>query len=164
MTPPLLEEPAPRPRGRLDVFWDRNWKWFVPALCVAAVLLVFVFMAFVFAFMRRSGAYTGALDRARASPDVASALGTPVRDGFFVTGNVNVSGPSGRAQLAIPVSGPGGTGVIYVEATKSLGQWHFDREVMVVSQSGRRIDLSGGQPAPYRPPDDRPEPEPPVTR
>ena len=164
MIPPLLQQPAPRPRGRLDVFWDRNWKWFVPALCVAGALMIFASMAFIFAFVRQSGAYAGALERARASPEVVGAIGTPINDGFFVLGNVEVSGPSGRANLAIPIRGPKGEAMIYVEASMMMGEWRFDREIVQVAKDSERIDLSDGRPKPYHPSDDRPEPDPPVTR
>ncbi|HEY5079941.1 MAG TPA: cytochrome c oxidase assembly factor 1 family protein [Opitutaceae bacterium] len=164
MIPPLLQEPPPRPKGKLDVFWDRNWKWFVPALCVAAMLMIFIFISFVFAFMKQSDAYTGALGRARSSPEVVAAIGTPIRDGLFVMGNVNVSGSSGRADLAFPISGPKGTAMVYVDATRALGEWNLDRVVVQIDGDGQRIDLSDGRPTPYRPADDKPEPDPPVTR
>jgi hypothetical protein len=164
MTPPLLQEPAPRPKGKLDVYWDRNWKWIVPALCVAAALMLFVFVAFLTAFMKQSGAYKGALERAKASPEVVAAIGTPMKDGLFVAGNINVSGSTGRADLAIPIAGPKGTGTIYVEASMMLGEWHFDREIVQVSRDRQRIDLSDGRPKPYHPTDDIPEPDPPVAR
>jgi Cytochrome oxidase complex assembly protein 1 len=163
-TPPLLPPPPPRPKGKLDVFWDRNWKWFVPALCATGFLVLACFLALVCSAMKFSGAYTGAMERARASPQVAAVLGAPIREGFFVMGNVNTSGPSGSAQLAIPVSGPKGSATIFVDAKETLGEWHFDRLVVQVAGTGGRIDLLAVPDRPYHPPNDSPEPDPPVTR
>jgi len=95
----------------------------------------------VFGFMKSSVAYSGALDRARAAPAVIAALGTPIRDGFFVAGNISVNGQSGKAELAIPISGPKGDATVYVVASEALGEWHFERIVVQIDRTGRRIDL-----------------------
>jgi hypothetical protein len=60
----------------------------------------------VFGMLKSSDAYQGALARARADPAVVMALGSPIEEGWFVMGNINISGSSGEADLAIPVSGP----------------------------------------------------------
>jgi Cytochrome oxidase complex assembly protein 1 len=39
-------------------------------------------------------------------PAVIEALGSPIKEGFFVSGNTNVNGASGEANLSIPISGP----------------------------------------------------------
>jgi hypothetical protein len=81
----------------------------------------------------------------RASAAVSAALGTPIKEGFFTSGSVNVSGPSGKAELAIPISGPKGSATVYVEAAKSMGQWSFSKLVVAIEggEEGRnsRIDL-----------------------
>ena len=75
------------------------------------------------------------------------ALGTPIKDGFLVSGNTNVNGASGESNLAIPISGPKGKGTIYVSAKKSLGQWKYSGLVVEIGQTHQRIDLLQG-PAP----------------
>ena len=52
-------------------------------------------------------------------------LGTPITAGFFVSGNINVYGSSGNADLGIPVKGPLGSGTVYVVARKSAGRWSY---------------------------------------
>jgi hypothetical protein len=52
---------------------------------------------------------------------------------------VTVSGPSGDASLAIPISGSRGSGTINVSAQKSGGRWTFS--VLNVSISGRRAPI-----------------------
>jgi hypothetical protein len=126
-------------------WWSRNWKWFVPVGCFSICLLfagfIALIMTFVFGVMRSSDAYKLALIRARAHPAVVEALGSPLQEGWFTSGNVNVTGPSGNAELSIPVSGPKGSGTLYLEARKSTGEWAFSKLVLKVGKSGRRIDL-----------------------
>jgi hypothetical protein len=60
----------------------------------------------VFSAMRSSDVYKDALAWAKTHPVVIEALGSPVTDGFLVSGNTSVNGASGEADLSIPVSGP----------------------------------------------------------
>jgi cytochrome oxidase complex assembly protein 1 len=124
-------------------WWGRNWKWFLPLIGVTGLAMLTAFVAailwVVVGTMKSSDAYKTAVATAKADARVISALGSPVKEGFFVTGNIHASGPSGEASLAIPISGPKGEGTIYVEATKAVGQWHYSNLVFEVK--GTRIDL-----------------------
>src|SRR6266404_2068327 len=79
----------------------------------------------------------------RRIPAVIEALGSPITVGFLVSGNTNVNGASGEANLSIPVSGPKGKGTIYVAATKSLGRWNYSGLVLEIANTHQRIDLLG---------------------
>ena len=147
-SPPTLETTAlPRPQ--------RHRPWLVPAVVMGGVLLFCGLMALMFSVfvgaMKSSEAYTGALARTRAAPVVVAALGTPIEAGFFVTGTIHVSGPTGLAELEIPVHGPKGRATIYVEAAKRTGEWHFDHLIVQVERTGERLDLAPG-PASAPPP------------
>ena len=97
----------------------------------------------VFGMMKSSHAYKDALAIARADLYVKEALGSPIKEGFLVMGNINVNGSSGHADLAIPVSGPEESGTIYVVASKSaaVSQWTIFRLVLDVKATNQRIDL-----------------------
>jgi hypothetical protein len=97
---------------------------------------------FVNGFMKSSDACSGAVGRARSAPAVIAALGTPIKEGLFVSGRISVSGPSGSAELAIPIAGPKGGGTVYVAATRLLGEWHFSGLVVQIAKTKERIDLS----------------------
>ena len=86
-----------------------------------AVAFVAVIVIVVFGAMKSSDAYKLAVARAKADPRVTAALGTPISEGMFLSGNTNVNGATGEANLAIPISGPKGKATIYAEATKSAG-------------------------------------------
>ena len=102
-------------------WWKRNWKWFVPLGCLSVTIFFVAFVAsiilIVFSAIKSTDVYKHALARAKADPAVIEALGSPIKEGFLVSGNTNVNGASGEANLAIPVSGPKGNGTIYVAAT-----------------------------------------------
>ncbi|HYX68348.1 MAG TPA: cytochrome c oxidase assembly factor 1 family protein [Terriglobales bacterium] len=139
-TPDQLQ---PRPEG----WFARHWKAVVGVGCLGVVILGGALMAGIFFLVmggiRSSDVYQQALAKANANPEVVVRLGQPIKPGWMVSGSINVSGPTGDADLAIPVSGPKGKGTIYAVAKKSAGEWTFSRlEVEVEGQPGR-IDLMG---------------------
>jgi hypothetical protein len=142
--PMQTQTPPPLPHQKSTTWWQRNWKWFVPA-CLGGVALfagfIVLILAIVFGMIKSSDAYNDALAMARANPYVEDALGSPIEAGLLVAGNINVSGSSGSADLAIPVSGPDGKGTIYVVASKSVGRWTFRKLVVDIEATGERIDL-----------------------
>ena len=145
---PFTPAPPP-PRG----WWQRNWKWFVPTgCCLTPLVLGGVFAAFmvlvVFGAMKQSDAYKMAVARAKSDPRVTSALGTPITEGWFLSGKTSVNGGSGEADLTIPISGPKGKANIYAIATKSGGDWTFSKLSVKIEGSGETIDLEGGETEP----------------
>jgi hypothetical protein len=139
--PPIL--PTAKPN-----WWRRNWKWFVPTGCLTILVLFLVFVAAivitVFGAIKSTDPYKEAIGRAKIHPAVIEALGAPIKEGFFVSGNTNVNGAAGEANLAIPVSGPKGKGTIYVKAAKSLGRWSYSDLIVEIHATRNRIDLLKG--------------------
>ncbi len=131
--------------SRTPSWWDRNWKWLVPTGCLTLLGLGLAFVAgtayFIFAMMKSADVYQDALHRAQAQPTVVQALGEPVKDGWYVTGNIQVNGPTGSADLSFPVSGPKSKGTAYLKGTKSMGAWTLEELVVEVDATGERIDL-----------------------
>ncbi len=146
-TPSNVPAPVSAPRPG---WWSRNWKWFVPTGCLTMVALVAGFVALivviVFGAMKSSDVYKTAVARAKSNPAVIEALGSPLKEGLFLSGKTNVDGASGEADLSIPISGPKGSGTIYAVATKSAGQWNYSTLQVEVKGSGQRIDLLGETP------------------
>ena len=126
-------------------WWTRNWKWFIPVGCVTIILLFAAFVGavafIIFGSMRQSDAYKQALAKAQNDPVVAQSLGTPIKPGIWVSGNINIQGPSGEANIAIPISGPKRSGTIYVEATKRAGKWNYSLMQVAVEGEDTRINL-----------------------
>jgi hypothetical protein len=136
----------PRLAARPADWWDRNWKWFLPVVILSGTAVVCAFVAMVLTVVistvRSTDAYQESLRRARGSPAVVLALGSPIREGFLVQGSFTTTGPTGKADFAIPISGPKGDGTLYVDANESVGEWHYERVVVTVAATGARIDLS----------------------
>jgi len=139
------QNPPPISSTAKPNWWKRNWKWFVPLGCfgTAVVFVVFVgsVVLIVFSAVKSTDVYKDALARAKAHPAVIEALGSPVTEGFLVSGNTNVNGAAGETNLSIPITGPKGKGTIYVAARKSLGQWNYSGLVVEIADTHRRIDL-----------------------
>jgi hypothetical protein len=139
---------APIPSGSKRNWWTRNWKWFVPAGCLAIILLFIAFVGsmvmIVFSAIKSTDLYKDPLARAKTHPAVIEALGSPIREGFLVSGNTNVNAASGEGNLSIPISGPKGNGTIYVAATKSLGRWNYSGLIVEIEKTHQRIDLLRG--------------------
>jgi hypothetical protein len=147
-SPPPSPSMSQPPRGN---WWQRNWKWFVPTGCLTfialGVLFVVCIVFFVFSVLKSSDAYKTAVARAKTDERVIAALGTPIREGMFASGKANVNGPSGEADLAIPISGPKGKATIYAVATKSEGTWSFSKLSVKIDGTGETIDLNETEPA-----------------
>jgi len=139
------QTPAPAPLSPRPNWWMRNWKWFVPVGCFSIALLFVAFVGsvvlIVFSAIKSTNVYKDALAQAKAHPAVIEVLGSPITDGFLVSGNTNVNGASGEANLSIPVSGPKGKGTIYAAATKSLGRWNYSGLVLEIEKTHQRINL-----------------------
>jgi hypothetical protein len=131
---------TPRPN-----WWNRNWKWFVPVGCFGTLTLFIAFVVsialIVFSAVKSTDVYKDALARAKADSAVTDALGRPIKEGFLVSGNTNVNGAAGQANLSIPISGPKGKGTIYVAANKSLGKWNYSGFIVEIEKTHQRIDL-----------------------
>lgn len=126
-------------------WWNRNWKWIVPVGCLGALILIVglgaMIVYLVFGFVKSSETYKQAVAKARTNSAVIEALGSPLKEGLLVAGSINISGSSGEADLAIPISGPKGKAILYAVATKSAGKWTLTTLELSIKASGERIDI-----------------------
>jgi len=140
-----IPAPLPPPMALPKSWFARNWKWFVPTLILGLVLLLALFvgglMTFVFGLMKSSEPYQYAVAVASSNPDVVRELGTPIVPGWFPSGNINVSGSSGNADLAIPLKGSRHRGTLYVVAKKTDGAWTYTKLRILVEGQESPIEL-----------------------
>ena len=126
---------------------EKNWfrrhlvATIVMVAVVAGVGLVLALFVGIMSLLKSSDVYRQAVTKAQNTPAIVEALGKPVTAGWWLSGNINVSGPSGSADLAIPISGPKGRGTIYAVATKQAGQWRFKLLEVAVDGQAQRIPL-----------------------
>ena len=128
----------PSPIEKRPPWIVRHWLLGIISIFVLIMLAIaascFAFFSGVESSMRKSGAYQQAMEQVRHSTPLADALGSPIKEGWFVTGEISESGGGdiGSANFAIPVSGPRGKGTVNVEAKKFGGRWELRRlEVQV---------------------------------
>lgn len=140
VTPPGQPAP-PRPKS----WFERNWKWFVPLGCLGILVALGLFFGAIFgvvmASMRSNDVYREAMARASSDSRVLAELGSPIRAGFMISGSIRVSGPSGTANLAIPLSGPRAEGKLYAVAEKSAGTWTFSTLEVEIDGRPNRVSL-----------------------
>jgi Cytochrome oxidase complex assembly protein 1 len=150
MNDPRFPSPAPAPKvaGRPPMPVGLA----VGLGCGGALLMACLFVGGIFVFiasiMRSSDAYQYALTAAQRDPAVVAALGAPIEAGWFTKGRIEVSGPTGHASLAIPVSGPRGSGQIDVVADKAAGKWTYKTLSVQISGRATPLDLLPPAPAP----------------
>lgn len=134
------QPPAQQPKGCLG----RNWMWLLPAGCLGLILGAVALVGGIFfvamSAVKSSEVYQGALKVAQAHPAAIERLGDPVKDGWFVKGNVKVDAGGGSANLEIPVSGPKKSGTLIVRAVSPDGAWMYERLDLVV-EGGETISL-----------------------
>ena len=103
--------------------------WKIPVGCLVLVVLVacagFGILWLVMSSFRHRDPYQKAGSRAHAEPFVVTQLDEPIRPGWFVTGELEVSGSTGQAKLQIPLKGPKNHGTLDLEADLLEGVWHF---------------------------------------
>jgi photosystem II stability/assembly factor-like uncharacterized protein len=126
---------APRVR-----WLKKNWKWALPAWLV----LFGSVMGLVLYILGNSEITKLAFAQAQSNAGVVQRLGEPIKRGWFIEGNEETSGASGKADLSIPLSGPKGKGTLYVVANRSGGEWKFETLQVKVEGDNQRIDLLQG--------------------
>lgn len=126
-------------------WFQRNWKWFVPCGCLTLLALfagfILVVVAGAFGVIKSSEVVKDGVRRAQENPDVLLALGEPIKEGWWITGSINTSGPTGNADVSIPLKGPKGKGTLYIVAYKEAGEWNYERLEVEVEGQAERIDL-----------------------
>lgn len=126
-------------------WFGRNWKWFIPTGCLSIILIVVACVGAVVYFalgsIKSSYIYQEALNKAKSNSAVVSQLGEPIEAGWQISGNINVNGESGNADVKIPVSGPKKSGAIYATAIKKQGKWDFSALELEIEGEAKRINL-----------------------
>jgi len=110
-----------------------------------AVLGVPLFFGLIFgivmASFTSSDAYLMTVDYLRAEPRLERPLGLPVQpSGWWTTGNIELHGNEGQAELGFDVAGPKGTGTVFAALDKSAGLWTI-RQLSVLTENGEQILL-----------------------
>ena len=121
----------------------------MPLGCFTVVLLFIVFvgsiLVIVFSTMKSTAVYKKALARANADPAVIEALGSPIKDGFLVSGNTNVTARQVNPTWRFPSPVPGKRDNLRVgkQVTRGSGiirgsSWNSDKRINASISSKNR--------------------------
>lgn len=105
-------------------------------IAAAIALLLLWSVRWLVADMRLRAAVSEELVRTIAPSDtVAGALGAPVRPAGAATGCVIRTSEGVRTLVGIPVAGPNGRGVLYVDGLRRENGWSFASVTLHVEQA-----------------------------
>jgi Cytochrome oxidase complex assembly protein 1 len=135
------------PRAARKGWFSRNWKWLGSMVLAVGFGLALALIVLAFAAMKNSDVAKESVLQAQANPLVVQKLGTPITEGWMVSGSVNTSTTSGDADLAVPISGPKGQAKIYVTAQKVSGAWNYSVMEVAIAGNNERINLLSNEPA-----------------
>jgi hypothetical protein len=122
------------------IFAELTTKRIVVIVVIALTLAVAGAVA-AFSLIKSNDAYRLGLAKATKHPEVIQELGEPIHPGVFVTGRVSTAGPSGSADLAVPLVGTHAEGTLYIVAVKSADRWQFKTLEVAVKGKPDRINL-----------------------
>lgn len=129
-------------------WWQRNWKWLVPTLVLVCIVVIGLFIAGIFFFvktlMESSEPYKVGMQKALSNPAVVARLGKPVTPGWLPSGNIQISDQSGEAELAISLQGSLASGTLYIQAKKRGGRWRYEMLEVEIDDGAERVPLLGG--------------------
>jgi hypothetical protein len=149
-TPPYPLHPEPIKKSWLE----RNPLWKIPLGCLTLFVLLaalgIILMTVITSSFRHSDVYKQAIAQTTANTQVCEQIGEPIKPDWLISGQLNVSGSSGKANLIIPISGPRGRGRIHAVAQKSGGVWRFTYLQVELANQSSSIDLLSIQPSELR--------------
>lgn len=119
-------------------------KWAIAGVIAVIALIGFGVATYfiVTAVLKGSEPYKMAVVELQTNKKAIDALGTPIDTGN-PSGSIDTSGPKGKADLAIPATGPKAKGTVYLDATRDLGTWKINRIELEIEGRPGRINLGG---------------------
>lgn len=126
-------------------WWKRNWKWVVPVGgCFTLIIIFVLFIGTIFygvtSMLEGSLPYEYALEKINEDEELTAQLGKPIVKDGMVQGNLNYLNGDGKADMKIPISGPNGSGILYIKASSINEEWTY-QEIRVEIKDNEDIDL-----------------------
>lgn len=147
-------------------WFGRNWWWFIPLIVLTPFICCCSSCAgcsyWALQQVDKLPPYKDTIAYVETNAEVEAELGSPIEvagliDTVSSGGNFDIeqSGTTATMNAAIPISGPKGSGTLYIEASDSgTGVWTYTRREIVIDGSGKTIDL---MPAGSKTPDPAPD-------
>ncbi len=142
-----MENPAPK-----KSWFARFWWALILAACLLLTLMAVCVVGTgaagvfgIFGLMKSSPVYQDSLAAVQANPRAQQLLGTPIEAGWLVSGSISETPASGTADISYSVSGPNGSGTVYVTAKKVEGKWVITQLTLMMDKSEQKIVIIGAE-------------------
>ena len=87
-----------------------------------------------------SDPYEHALEKINNDDEIIGLLGSPIVKDGMIKGSLNWHNGDGKADMEIPISGPKGSGTLYINASSLGDNWTY-HEIRVVVKDNEEIDI-----------------------
>ncbi|RBP41206.1 cytochrome oxidase complex assembly protein 1 [Roseimicrobium gellanilyticum] len=113
---------------------SKKW-WFLGCggclgIIALGVLAIGFFVVSIMGVIKKTDAYTGALQRAQSSAELQEAIGTPMEPSYWVMGAVSTNNGAESAEFAIPLTGPKGVAAVTVKASRPAGATAWEYSIL----------------------------------
>ena len=127
-------------------WFGRNWIWVIPTGgCLFVIIAILLFAGGlvwgVSSMITDSDAYQVSLEQARNNQQVIELLGEPIEQDGMTSGNINYNNGVKSSELGIPIKGPEGNAIIYVEGTARKDVWEYRVMEVYIEATDTTIDL-----------------------
>lgn len=126
-------------------WWKRNWKWVIPlGGCLTVMVIFVIFIGSIFygvtSVLEESQPYEYALEKINQDDEITNELGTPIEKDGIISSDYKYFNGKKTAKLSVPVSGPKGSGILFVEASGEDDNWIYD-VIRIEIKDNENIDL-----------------------
>lgn len=127
----------------IEQFHAVQKRWAIAGAIVSAVSIGAIVAGAIFFLtaIKNDTLFVAGLREVQHNQRAIDALGEPIHHGFGFSGTFETTGPTGKADLMMPVEGSKNKGTIYLKAEKQEGHWHTQVLRLQVDGQSQSIDL-----------------------
>jgi len=124
----------------------QNWKWLLPMAVISAFFPITIFaltsvlLTCLFC-VKSSKIYRKTIITVQKNDRVLKLIGSPVKAGLLVMGNISRRTTETMVNMSIPLSGPDGQATVFAVAKRQKKEWCFTTLQVQCRKSGTHIDL-----------------------
>lgn len=127
-------------------WFSRNWIWVVPTggclLFIIGVLVLAGGLVWgVSNMVSDSDTYQVAMEQAQNNQMVIDLLGEPIEKNGMTSANIQWNNGTKTSELGIPIKGPEGKAIIYVEGIARGEKWEYQVMEVYIADTDTTIDL-----------------------
>lgn len=131
---------------RQKAWFARNWTWLVPVsgclLVIIGILVVAGGLVWGVSHMvSDSDAYTLAMEQAQNNQMLVDLLGEPIEKNGMTSVDIQWNNGIKTSELGIPIKGPEGEAIIYVEGIAIGEKWEYQVMEVYIANTDTTIDL-----------------------